>query len=104
MDSETRAHVSGQADTLDNEMMDIKLGPAAWKSIVSQIDDQELIPYVYDHLVHLPANQFNQTMQTLLQGGPRSTALLQQIIRQIKTDLEGQNESVPGVIVRNLLD
>jgi len=104
MDSETRAHVSGQADTLDNEMMDIKLGPAAWKSIVSQIDDQELIPYVYDHLVHLPANQFNQTMQTLLQGGPRSTALLQQIIQQIKTDLEGQNEGVPDVIVRNLLD
>jgi hypothetical protein len=104
MDSETRAHVSGQADTLDNEMMDIKLGPAAWKSIVGQIDDQELIPYVYDHLVHLPANQFSETMQTLLQGGPRSKALLQQIIQQIKTDLEGQNEALPDVIVRNLLD
>jgi hypothetical protein len=104
MDSETRAHVSGQADTLDNEAMDIKLGPAAWKSIVGQINDQELIPYVYDHLVHLPATEFNQTMHTLLQGGQRSQALLQQIIQQIKTDLNGQNECVPDVIVRNLLD
>jgi hypothetical protein len=104
MDAETRAHVSGQADTLDNELMDIKLGPAAWRTIVDQIDDQELIPYVYDHLVRLPPNEFNTTMQTLLQGGQRAQALLQQIITQIKTDLEGQNESVSGVIVRNLLD
>jgi hypothetical protein len=104
MDADTRAHVSGQADTLDNEMMDIKLGPAAWQSIVGQIDDQELIPYVYDHLVHLPPGQFNRTMQTLMSGGQQSQALLQQIIQQIKTDLEGQNEGVPDVIVRNLLD
>jgi hypothetical protein len=104
MDADTRAHVSGQADTLDAEMMDIKLGPAAWRTITDQIDDQELIPYVYDHLVHLPPGQFNQTMQTLMQGGPQSRALIQQLIQQIKTDLEGHNESVPDVIVRNLLD
>jgi hypothetical protein len=32
------------------------------------IDDQRMIPYVYDHLIHLPAEQFNNTMQTLLGG------------------------------------
>lgn len=104
MDPETRAHVSGQADTLDNELMDIKLGPAAWRTITDQIDDQELIPYVYDRLVRLPPTQFNQTMQTLLQGGPGAKRAIDQMVQQIKADLDAQEESVPDVIVRNLLD
>jgi uncharacterized protein YlxP (DUF503 family) len=103
MDPETRAHVSGQADTLDNELDDIKLGPSAWRSIIRLIPDQELVPYVYDFLVRLPATQFHETMRLLLAGGPAAERKIQEIVRQIN-DQRAQEESVPDVIVRNLLN
>jgi hypothetical protein len=100
VDAETRGHVSGQADTLNNELLDIKLGPAAWRDIVGLIDEQELIPYVYDYLVHLPPNQFNQTMRTLMSGGRTAKAFMTELIQKIKNE---HNESQSDVIVRNLL-
>lgn len=103
MDPETRAYVSGQADTLNNELLDIKIGPAAWQGIVELIDEQEMIPYVYDHLVRLPAGQFNQTMRTLMQGGNQARAVMQQIIQRIKDD-HAQEESVGSIIAKNLLN
>lgn len=103
MEADTRAHVSGQADTLDNELDDIKLGPAAWRSIVDLIPSQELIPYVYDYLVHLPATQFNETMRILMAGGAPAQQRVQAIVRQIN-DNRAQDESVPDVVVRNLID
>lgn len=103
MDPETRAHVAGQADTLNNELLDIKIGPAAWQGIVELIDEQEMIPYVYDHLVRLPAGEFNTTMRTLMQGGNQARGLMQQIVQRIKDD-HAQEESVANVITRNLLE
>lgn len=102
-EASTRAHVSGQADTLDQELMGIKLGPAAWRSITDLIDDQRLTAYVYDYIVHLPAEQFNTTVRTLLAGGPGAKRAMDQIVAQIN-ERRSQEESVPSVIVRNLID
>lgn len=99
----TRRYAQGQADTLTNELFDQKIGPAAWNDIVALIEDQRMIPYVYDRLIHLPAGQFNETMRTLLAGGDQAKRVMQGIIKQIN-DARAQEESVPDVIVRNLID
>jgi hypothetical protein len=99
-EASTRQFAQGQADTLTNELLDQKIGPAAWKDIVALINDQHMIPYVYDFLVRLPATQFNETVRTLMQGGNRAQQLMQQIVQKVSP----QEESMGGFIARNLLD
>lgn len=103
LDDDTRKYVHGQADTLDNELTDIQLGSAAWQQIVQFVDDQELLPYVYNALVKLPAGQFQQTMQAIMGGGAQGKQVVDKIIQQVRQQLDNQEESGASDIVNNLL-
>lgn len=104
LDDDTRKYVQGQADTLNNELTDIQLGGAAWQQIVQQVEDQELLPYVYNALVKLPAGQFQQTMQAIMAGGAQGKQAVDNIVRQVRQQLDNQEESEAGGIVKKLLE
>lgn len=100
-DPETRAHAMGQADTLSNEPMALMLGPGAWRRVISLIpaDKQRMIPYVYDHIVRMPPEQFNEFMREVQAGSNRARQAIAELIREVET--EGTHESLAQWIVRH---
>lgn len=104
-DEETRRYVQGQADTLADEGWDINIGAPLWRRFLQLLgDDQNLMPYVYDQIVKMPAAQVQQLMQSVVDGTPEAQRQLRQMVQAIKADLQ---ESKPlraaGRVVRDLL-
>ncbi len=104
-DEDTRRYVQGQADTLADEGWDINIGAPLWRRFLQLLgDDQNLMPYVYDQIVKMPATQVQQLMQGVVDGTPEAQRQLRQMVQAIKADLQ---ESKPlraaGRVVRNLI-
>lgn len=101
-DAETRKRVMNQADTLAQEPMDIRLGPALWQQIADEIGtaNQRLMPHVYDKIVRMPSSKFHTFMKGLLAGEARAKQELQALVKQSKSEA---SESA-GRVAANLLD
>lgn len=89
-DPETRRHVQGQADTLADEGWDINIGAPLWRRLLRAIgnENQDLMPYVYDQLVRLPAGQFQELMRGVADQDPRALAQINQIVRSIRNEMQ----------------
>lgn len=87
-DPETRKYASGKADTLGGEQWEIMLGPGAWRRFMRAFgnseEDQALMPYVYDHLIHLPPREFNRIVTQIVQGSPEGHRYVRDLINEIK--------------------
>lgn len=96
-DPSTQKYVHGQADTLGNELWDIKFGPAVWRQILRMIgnENQEYMPYIYRHLLELPTTEFNQRMQQFLRGEPEGRQFIADLVGQIKAEHEGGAQQAP---------
>jgi hypothetical protein len=101
-DPETRRYVHGKADTLDAEQWDIMLGPGMWRRFLRAIGEQnhDLIPYIYDHLVQLPAEEFRRVVNEIIKHSPEGQRYLQNLIAQIRQESqqESQQESAKNII------
>jgi hypothetical protein len=99
-DDEIRKRVFAQADTLDQEPNDLRIGPAIWEQIVSHIGvaNAKLMPHVYDKLVRLPASEFNALMKGLLADDPGAKSKLDKVIADVKRQQESGEDPISNLL------
>lgn len=100
--------VAKEVDIQDGETYSIILGRPLWRRLLSQLElnEHDLTMFLYDKLVSLPATEFNQTMRAIQAGGPAARKVIQQLIAEIKVDMEAENRDdfEESSTTRNLLD
>lgn len=101
-DDDNRQRIFAQADTLDQEPNDLRVGPAIWEQIVAKIGpgNAKILPHVYDKLVRLPTSEFNALMRGILADDKASLDKLGKIIADVKR----RQESGPRSSVDRLLE
>jgi hypothetical protein len=89
MDGETRAQVNSGVDTLGNETTDIRVGPEIWQVFVDEIGpkDAKVIPYVYDLMVRLPADELNTIASGVLTGDGSAKAKFAALVAKAKNSM-----------------
>ena len=93
-DDDTKRYVQGQMDTLADEGWDINIGAPLWRRFLRALgDDQQLMPYVYDQIVHMPASQVEQLMRGLAEDSPEALQQIQRMVQEIKADLQESRSS-----------
>ena len=73
---------------VDQERWAIIMGRGVWNQLIQQIDQQELVMFLYHKLAQLPADQFHATMKVLLSGGPKAKRILSQWVQEIQSELD----------------
>ena len=90
VDPDVRKYVRGKADTLKDEQWDIMFGAGAWKRFMRAFgdteEDQAMLPYVYDHLIHLPPQQFRRTVSEIVRGTAEGQRYVKGIIDKIREE------------------
>jgi hypothetical protein len=90
---EKRDYVINKADYLKAEPWDMRLGPALWSKFTNAIppEDFHLKHYLYCDLCQLPVEQFNETMKEILAGTKRGKNIINDMLTEIKTDLQRES-------------
>jgi len=90
VDTETRQYVRGKADTLTDEQWDVMLGPGAWRRFMAAFgdseEDQAMLPYVYDHLIHLPPREFKRIVTGVVRGTPEGQRYIRDLIQKLRSE------------------
>lgn len=99
-DDEIRKRVFAQADTLDQEPNDLRIGPAIWEQIVSHIGvaNAKLMPHVYDKIIRLPTSEFNGLMKGLLADDAAAKSKLDKIIADAKRQQESGTDPIANLL------
>jgi len=88
VDPETRQYVRGKADTLTDEQWDVMLGPGAWRRFLRAFgdteEDQAMLPYVYDHLIHLPPREFKRVVTEVVRGTPEGQRYIRDLVQKLR--------------------
>lgn len=90
-DPKRAQHVIDKTGLMDQERWAIIMGKGMWNQLIQQVDQQELVMFLYHKMVKLPPEQFNVTMKTLLSGGPQAKRILAKWVAEIQEEL-GQEE------------
>ena len=90
IDSDTRNYAHGKADTLNAEQWDIMVGPGAWRKFLAAVgeDNHDLIPAIYDSLVHLPAGEFKRVMHGVLNGSADGQDYIQSLVLELRDEAQ----------------
>lgn len=109
-DPKAMRHVVAKADLEDGETYSIILGRPLWRKILSQLElnEHDMAMFLYDKLVSMPAAEFNANMKAIQTGGAGARKVIQQLINEIKVDMEAENrddfeESSPSNRLLNVL-
>ena len=74
----TAKYAQGQADTLSNELWDIKFGAPLWRQFLRMVGDkQAYTAYAYNKLLDLPTGEFNRLFPLILRGEPEGKRWVQ---------------------------
>ena len=81
-----------KADLVTNETWAMILGRRLWMDFVAQIgDEDELTMNLYDKIIQMEPEEYHATVKTLLSGGPQAQALVQQMVNEIKVDIDAED-------------
>ena len=90
MRKEEANYVMKKADYLQAEPWDMRLGPAMWDYLMSNMDDVEsyLIPYIFMEICKLNTTRFNLLMQEVLSGTKKGKKVVQNIVQHCMENYE----------------
>jgi hypothetical protein len=78
-----------KADLVTNETWAMILGRRIWMDFVEQVgDEDELTVNLYDKIIQMEPDEYHATIKTLLAGGSQAGELMQQMVHEIKVDME----------------
>lgn len=104
-DPDTAHKVRQRSDFVDDEQVQMQVGPSIYRSFIAAIGEQnaDLMPYVYDHLNRLPTQEYNQVVKGLIDGTPEGKNWFQQLAREIRQRLttDEQSESLTRRLLGN---
>lgn len=88
-DPETAHLVRQRSDFIDDEQVQMQVGPSIYRSFIAAIgqENADLMPYVYDHLNRLPTSEYNEVMRGLIDGTPEGKRWFQQLAQQLRAQL-----------------
>lgn len=89
-DPEKVKHVTGQADYFGGEGQDLRYGPKLWEKFIELIPDDsiDLKSYIYNYVVSLKPNQFNELMNEIINGSEKGRRWMQSIANEVKEELK----------------
>lgn len=96
-DKETFRKVDESEDILQKEMWDLRLGPAIWNRLKSQIpnkysdeDSKSIKNFLLSEIFGLPAKQFLVFLREVISGSQKGAQLIQRVIDGIVKDLNDE--------------
>ena len=98
LDFEEQKHVIDRADTPQNEIWGMRLGPGMWEKFVACIDDDDykLKQWFFHELTKLPAQQFHTFMKEILSN----SAKCKEVIAHLKElHLADEDEELDDLII-----
>jgi len=97
-DKEERQYVVNKSDFFESEFWDLRVGPAIWKKFLDSIDAEqyEIIPLLYHEIVQIPAKEFNQFMQDLINDNINGKKKLQSIANKVNNELNDYDKGDEG--------
>lgn len=101
-DPDTQYTVNKRADFVDDEQVQMQVGPNIYRQMIEAIglESAHVWPYLYKALVRMPVREFNEHMQGLLGGTPEGKQWFKNLADQIRQQVEqaeggeGQTESL----------
>lgn len=93
-DPETARAVRSRADFIDDEQVQMQIGPSLYRSFIKAIGEAnaDLMPYVYDHLNRLPTEEYNEIVRGLLDGSPEATNWFRELASDLRQKLAAQEQ------------
>lgn len=93
------SEIEDAEDIMSYEMWDLRLGDAIWNRLRMQMPEELLInrnkrlvqTILYKEIFKLPAREFLVLMKEVLQGSERGKRLLNDLVRTVELNLEGNN-------------
>ena len=98
LDFEEQKHVIDRADTVENEIWGMRLGPGMWEKFVACIDDDDykLKQWFFHELTKLPAQQFHTFMKEILSN----SAKCKEVIAHLKElHMADEDEELDDLII-----
>lgn len=85
-DKEKAEYIVSKADFMLAEPWDMRLGVELWKMIFKNVDETNVVPYVFTRLVKLPVKKFNRAMREILAGTHKGEQVMTHIIDKSQYD------------------
>src|SRR5271157_343324 len=103
-DSDTQYAVNKEADFVDDEQVQMQLGPHIYRQIIDAIglDSAEVWPYLHKRLVKMPVREFNENMRAFIGGTPEGKAWLKRLADEIKGQIQGEAEGPTESLARRM--
>ncbi|MGV0949118.1 MAG: hypothetical protein ACOYB3_00290 [Azonexus sp.] len=97
-DPKMAQEVIDKSDFVDEESWAMIMGRGLWTRFVSALggDQDEITMHLYNKIVSMPVDQFNQTMQAIQAGGPQAQAIVKRLAQEIRMDMEAQDRAESG--------
>lgn len=97
-DPDMAREVIDKADFVDEESWAMIMGRGLWTRFVAALggDQDEITMHLYNKIVQMPVDEFNQTMQTIQAGGPEANAVVKRLAQEIRMDMETQDRAEAG--------
>lgn len=89
-DKKLSEFVIDKADSLKDEVWDMRLGPAIWSKFTDAIDEDDfhLKHHIYSELAALPAKEFHREMKEIMAGTKRGKKIIKDIVDNVKRELQ----------------
>jgi hypothetical protein len=94
-DPKSQQMIMGSTDTLPNEIWDLRLGPVIWEKFsraypaeIFEDDKKHIQHYLFARFSALDTKQFFEIAKQILSGDPKGEKFLQDMVRDIITDLK----------------
>ena len=94
-DPETQATVNREADFAEDEGVQMQVGPNIYRQLIDAIglESAEVMPYIHDELVRMPAGEFNRNMQAFLAGSAQGKAWFRDMAQRIKSEIAQDDQT-----------
>ena len=93
-DLATATAVRKRADFIDDEQVQMQIGPSIYRSFLKAIGEEnaDLMPYVYDRINHLSDTEYHQVMKGLIDREARTLNWLKEQVQDIREKLNPPEE------------
>lgn len=97
-DPDMAREVIDKSDFVDEESWAMIMGRGLWTRFVSALggDEDAITMHLYNKIVQMPVDEFNQTMRTIQAGGPQAKAVVNRLAQEINVDMEAQDRAESG--------
>lgn len=97
-DPDMAREVIDRADFVDEESWAMIMGRGLWTRFVAALggNEDEITMHLYNKIVQMPVDQFNQTMRTIQAGGDQASAVVKRLAQEVRMDMEAQDRAESG--------